>query len=148
MKKVISNIAAAIWFFFPLMPMLLVLPIVLAQLFDRIIILIARGFSMQTESTVLLMIFGFVFGTTMLVPAFRKCFHLFPWLYPYITILTADFAIIAIGVDVLNYGYQVQSDTRHTFFFWLMIAQMAACRIGLCILCHKKPMRIARDDYE
>lgn len=148
MKRVISNIAAAIWFFYPLMPMLLALPLVLVQLSDEITVLMKRGFSMETQGTVLLMLFGLIFGTTMLVPAFRKCFHLFPWLYPYITILTADFAIIAIGIDVLNYGYQVQSDARHTFFFWLMIAQMAACRIVLCILCHKKPMRIARDDYE
>lgn len=148
MKKCISYIAAGIWFFYPLMPMLFALPFVLIELSKEIPTIMEYGFTISTEGTVLLMIFGIIFGITMLVPAFGNCFRAFPWLYPYITILTADFAILSIGIDILNYGYQVQSDTRHTVFFWLMIAQIVVCRIVLCILCHKKPMRIARDDYE
>ena len=148
MKRVISNIAAGIWFLYPLMPMLLALPIVLVQLLNEIPEIMKYGFATQTQGTVLLMVYGLIFGTTMLVPAFRKCFHVLPWLYPYITILTADFTIIAIGIRILDYGYQVQSDSRHTLFFWLMIAQIVACRIAMSIYCHKKPMRIAREDYE
>lgn len=148
MKRVISNIAAGIWFFYPLMLMLLALPMVLVQLFNEIPTIMEYGFTMNTQGTVLLMVFGLIFGITMIVPAFRIWFRVLPWLYPYITILTADFAIIAIGIKILNYGYQVQSDTRHTLFFWLMIAQIVACRIAMSIFCHKKPMRIAREDYE
>ena len=106
------------------------------------------GFGTQPIGFTFLLVFGLVFGITMLVPAFRKCFRKLPWLYPYITILTADVAILSIGIELLNYGYQVQSDSRHTLFLVLMIVQIAVCRIAMCILCHKKPIRIAREDYE
>lgn len=148
MKRVISNIAAAFWFFYMVFCMALALPFATIEVSKNIKTIVECGFSVQSEGTILLMIFGFVFGITMLVPAFRKCFHVLPWLYPYITILTADLAILAIGIEILNYGYQVQSDARHTFFFWLMIAQMVVCRIVLCIFCHKKPMRLEREDDE
>ena len=84
----------------------------------------------------------------MLVPAFRKCFRKLPWLYPYITILMADVTILSIGIELLNYGYQVQSDSRHTLFLWLMIVVIVVLRVAMCIYFHKKPMRIARDEYE
>ena len=148
LKRWISNIAAVLWFFCMLVWMVLVLPIMLSMLPEDITTIMKYGFTMQTQGFAFLWIFAFVFGITMLVPAFRKCFRVLPWLYPYITILTADFIILAIGIEILNYGYQVQSDTRHTLFFWLMIAQIVVCRIAMCIFCHKKPMRIAREDYE
>ena len=148
MKRVISNFVAAFWFFYMVIWMALALPFVTIELSKDIKTIVKCGFSMTSEGVILLMIFGFVFGITMLVPVFRKCFHVLPWLYPYITILTADFTILAIGIEILNYGYQVQSDARHTFFFWLMIAQMVVCRIVLCIFCNKKTMRIEREDDE
>lgn len=148
MKRVISNIAAAFWFFYAVMCMALALPVVTIEVSKNIKTIVECGFSVQSEGVILLMIFGLIFGITMLVPAFRKCFYVLPWLYPYITILTADLMILAIGIEILNYGYQVQSDARHTFFFWLMIVQMVVCRIVLCIFCHKKTMRIEREDDE
>lgn len=148
MKRWISNIAAILWFFGMLIWILLMLPITLLMLPSDITSIMESGFGTKTIGFTFLLIFGFIFGITMLVPAFRKCFYKLPWLYPYITILTADVAILAIGIEILNYGYQVQSDSRHTLFLVLMIAQIIVCRIAMCILCHKKPMRIAREDYE
>lgn len=98
--------------------------------------------STQTIGFIFLVIFGLVFGITMHVPAFRKCFRKLPWLYPYITILMADVTILSIGIELLNYGYQVQSDSRHTLFLWLMIAVIVVLRVAMCIYFHKKPMRI------
>lgn len=148
MKRRISNIAAVLWFFGVLIWMLLMLPITLIMLPSDITSIMDSGFGTQPIGFTFLLVFGLVFGITMLVPAFRKCFRKLPWLYPYITILTADVAILSIGIELLNYGYQVQSDSRHTLFLVLMIVQIAVCRIAMCILCHKKPMRIAREDYE
>ena len=142
----ISNIAAVLWFFGMLMWMALVLLFVLLMLPTEITATMENGFAMQSSGSTFLLVFTFIFSISMLVPAFRKCFYALPWLYPYITILTADIAILSIGIEILNYGYQVQSDTRHTLFFWVMLAQMVVCRMALCIFCHKKPMRIARED--
>lgn len=148
MKRWISNIAAVLWFFGVLIWMLLMLPITLIKLPSDITSIMDSGFGTQPIGFTFLLVFGLVFGITMLVPAFRKCFRKLPWLYPYITILTADVAILSIGIELLDYGYQVQSDSRHTLFLVLMIVQIAVCRVAMCILCHKKPMRIAREDYE
>lgn len=148
MKRWISNIAAILWFFCILIWILLLLLIALLMLPRDITSIMESGFGVQPIGFTFLFIFGFIFGITMLVPAFRKCFYKLPWLYPYITILTADVAIIAIGIKILDYGYQVQNESRHTLFFILMIAQIVVCRVALCILCHKKTMRIVREDYE
>ena len=148
MKRWISNIAAVLWFFGVLIWMLLMLPITLIMLPSDITSIMDSGFGTQPIGFTFLLVFGLIFGITMLVPAFRKCFRKLPWLYPYITILTADVAILSIGIELLNYGYQVQSDSRHALFLVLMLVQIVVCRIALCILCHKKPMRIAREDYE
>lgn len=148
MKRWISNIAAVLWFFGVVIWMLLMLFFTLIMLPSDITSIIDSGFGIQSMGFAFLLIFSFVFGITMFVPAFRKCFRKLPWLYPYITILTANVTILAIGIEILNYGYQVQSDTRHTLFLVLMIVQIIVCRIAMCIFCHKKPMRIVREDYE
>lgn len=148
MKRWISNIAAILWFFGVLIWMLLMLPITILMLPSDITSILESGFGTQPIGFTFLLMFGLIFGITMLVPAFRKCFYKLPWLYPYITILTADITILAIGIEILNYGYQVQSDSRHTIFLILMIAQIVVCRIALCIFCHKKSMIIAREYYE
>ena len=145
MKRWISNIAAVLWFFGAVIWMLLMLFIALIMLPNDIASIINSGFGIESIGFTLLLIFSFIFGITMLVPAFRKCFRKLPWLYPYITILTANITILAIGI---NYGYQVQSDTRHMLFLVLMIVQIIVCRLAMCIFCHKKPIRIAREDYE
>ena len=82
----------------------------------------------------------------MFVPAFRKCFDKLPWLFPYIIILTADVTILSIGIEILNFGYQTQNDSRHTLFLVIMILQMILCRIAMCIYCHKKPIKNVRDN--
>ena len=148
MKKWLSNIAAILWFIGVLMWFLLLMPIIILMLPRDISVIIESGVGIQTTGFILLMIIGLVVGITMLVPAFRNCFRKLPWLYPYVTILTADIAIIAIAEELLNYGYSVQSESRHTIFLILMIIQIVVCRIGMCIHCYKKPMVIARDEYE
>lgn len=147
-KRWISNIAAILWFLGVLIWMLLTVLLLLFILPNDITVIVESGFATQPTGLAFCGMFALIFGITMLVPAFRKCFYKLPWLYPYIMILTADIAIIAIGIEILNYGYQTQNDTRHTLFYILMIVQMVVCRILLCILCHKKPMKIAREDYE
>ncbi len=148
MKNFISNIPAVLWFFFVLGWMLLLLPFTIIMLPTDISTVIESGFATQTSGYMFIAVFGLIFGMTMLVPAFRKCFRKLPWLYPYITILMADVTILSIAIDLLNYGYETQNDSRHTLFLWLMNAVIIVLRVIMCIFFHKKPMRIARDEYE
>lgn len=148
MKKWISNIAAVLWFINVLIWMLLMLPIALWIIWGDINFMIDCGFGTQTSGTTFIFLFGFAFGITLLVPAFRKCFRKLPWIYPYVTILLADVTILTIASEILNYGYSLQNDKRHMLFLGLMVLQIVVCRIAMCIYCHKRPMIIARDDYE
>lgn len=148
MKKILSNIAAIVWFFAALLWMLLIMLLCLIMIPTDISSMLKSGFGTQTAGFLFLLFFSFIYGITMLVPAFRKCFKVLPWLYPYTVILTMDIIILAVAEEILNYGYSVQNDTRHTIFFVIMIVQMVVCRLAMCLYCHKKTVRIARDDYE
>ena len=146
MKKWISNILSVLWFFGVLVWMLLILPFAILMLPMDISTILESGFSTQTIGFTILLVLGLVFSITMFVPAFRKCFDKLPWLFPYIIILTADVTILSIGIEILNFGYQTQNDSRHTLFLVIMILQMILCRIAMCIYCHKKPIKNVRDN--
>lgn len=146
MKKWISNILSVLWFFGVLVWMLLILPFAILMLPMDISTILESGFSTQTIGFIILLVLGLVFSITMFVPAFRKCFDKLPWLFPYIIILTADVTILSIGIEILNFGYQTQNDSRHTIFLVIMILQIVLCRIAMCIYCHKKPIKNVRDN--
>ena len=146
MKKWISNILSVLWFFGVLVWMLLILPFAILMLPMDISTILESGFSTQTIGFTILLVLGLVFSITMFVPAFRKCFDKLPWLFPYIIILTADVTILSIGIEILNFGYQTQNDSRHTIFLVIMILQIVLCRIAMCIYCHKKPIKNVRDN--
>lgn len=146
MKKWISNILSVLWFFGVLVWMLLILPFAILMLPMDISTILESGFSTQTIGFIILLVLGLVFSITMFVPAFRKCFDKLPWLFPYIIILTADVTILSIGIEILNFGYQTQNDSRHTLFLVIMILQIILCRIAMCIYCHKKPIKNVRDN--
>ena len=146
MKKWISNILSVLWFFGVLVWMLLILPFAILMLPMDISTILESGFSTQTIGFIILLVLGLVFSITMFVPAFRKCFDKLPWLFPYIIILTADVTILSIGIEILNFGYQTQNDSRHTLFLVIMMLQIVLCRIAMCIYCHKKPIKNVRDN--
>lgn len=146
MKKWISNILSVLWFFGVLVWMLLILPFAILMLPMDISTILESGFSTQTIGFIILLVLGLVFSITMFVPAFRKCFDKLPWLFPYIIILTADVTILSIGIEILNFGYQTQNDSRHTLFLVIMMLQIVLCRIAMCIYCHKNPIKNVRDN--
>lgn len=146
--KWISNIAAIIWFFAVLVWWILLLPLFILMIPSSMDTILKSGFETQTFGFAGIVMCSLVFMITLLVPAFRKCFKALPWLYPYTTILLTDLIILAIAEELLNYGYQVQNDTRHTVFIVLMIIQMIVCRLAMGWYFYKKPVKIEREDYE
>lgn len=149
MMKWISNIAAVLWFFAILVWMLLLLPLCIIMIPSMDINVILRsGFGTNIVGFMMIFLIGLVFGITMLIPAFRKCFKVLPWLYTYIMVLSADVIILSIAEEILNYGFRVQNNTRHTVFKIIMFLQIIVCRLAMCWYFHKKPMKIAREDYE
>lgn len=148
MLKWISNIAAIIWFFAVLIWWLLLLPIFILMIPSAMDTIIKSGFETSRVGGMGVFFCSLVFAITLLVPAFRKCFKVMPWLYPYTTILLTDLIILSIAEELLNFGYQVQNDTRHTVFIVLMIIQIIVCRLAMGWYFYKKPMKFEREDYE
>ncbi len=55
-----------------------------------------------------------------------------------IKILYINVVILGLGVTILNYGYEVQSPDRHNLYYMLMIIQLIASRILMCIYFERK----------
>ncbi len=91
------------------------------------------GFSVPDTSFSVLAVFGLFIGLSLLVPPLRRMYGKLPWLFPYVKVLLIDNLIFTIAITLLNYGYEVQSSTRHMIFFLLTIVQLVLCRALMCI---------------
>ena len=145
MKKVISNIVAVLWFISYVLPTILCLCFIPLGLFMDINTIRSSGFSATNIGFVMFGVFGMLISITMMVPWFRKCFKKLPWLYSYVIIFLADILIMAIGIAILNYGYEVQSEARHTLFYVLMLVQMIVCRLAMCTYLKFKPLKYTKE---
>lgn len=139
-KIKISDIIAIIWFVFAVLPSMLFLAFVPMMVLMDIDTVLSSGFSTVNMEFMMLGVACIPFGITMMVPCFRKCFEKLPWLFPFIIVLIVDTLIITIGFSILNFGYEVQSESRHTLFFALMIVQIVLCRIGMSVYFKLKPL--------
>lgn len=152
LKKVIDiafNLIAIWWFFAVLMWFIGMLPLYLVLMQSDIASMFTSGFSTLTVGESMLFVFALIFGITMIVPPLRRCYKKLPWLYTYVVIFMADVAIMTIGEEILNYGYQVKNDTRHIIFTIIMILQIVACRVLMCIFFKKNPPRLMKEkEYE
>lgn len=147
MKNKIANVFALIWFFGVLIWTLLVMFIaILGILFGDIAVMLKSGFSSSTIGFVFLFLSGLVFGITGWVPAFRRCYYKFPWLYPLSMIMTMHLLVLSIAEAILAKGFQVISVPRHTVTIIIMILQVIICRIGMCIYLKKNPMVLHKYD--
>lgn len=145
--KVISNIAAVLWFFGVMIWMVFGLVFMLfGIIFMDIIPMLKTGFPSSTIGFTMLIVFGFIFAITGWVPAFRKCYYKLPWLYPLCTILTMDMIIISIAEVILSTGFSVISTPRHVVTIILMVVQIVVCRLAMCIYLKKFPMVLHKYD--
>jgi len=56
---------------------------------------------------------------------------------------------MGIALMILNYGYKVQNETRHTIFFILMLLEIVIGRILMSIYFNwKRVEHIGGDEYE
>jgi hypothetical protein len=88
---------------------------------------------------------GLIIGPSLVIPTLRKMYRALPWLYPLIKIFYIDLIILNIGIAILNYGYQVDNAIRHTLYFALMIIQVSACRIAMCIYFKLRPVKHTKE---
>lgn len=136
-----GNTAAAIYFIFPMSMVLLILIFMPIVFLSDVSAVRNSGFAGPNITTSYIGVCGLFIGLSLLIPAFRKMYRAFPWLYSFTKIFYVNLIILCIGSRILNMGYQVNNDSRHTTFFILMIAQIVICRIAMCIYLKLKPIR-------
>lgn len=136
----ISNIAAIIWFFCAVVPILGVLILFYIITWSDIGVILESGFATQDMALRMLSVFVIPLSLTMLVPCFRKCLEALPWLFPFMVLFILNYLILAIAFSVLNYGYEVSNETRHLVFGILAVVIFILGRIGMCVLFKFKPL--------
>lgn len=97
------------------------------------------GFYTSFTAMASVSIIGLLIAISLLVPPLRKMYYKLPWLFPYIKILFINIIILSIALYLINMGYEVQNETRHHTFFIIMIVQIIACRLAMCLYFYKKP---------
>lgn len=143
--KFLGNIAAVVYFVFPMSLILLVLFFMPVGFLNSVSVVRDSGFAGQNSCAEFIGISGLFIGLSLLIPPFRKMYRVLPWLYSFTKIFYANLLIIGIGESILNFGYEVQNNARHSTFFILMIVQLFICRIGMCIYFKLKPVKYVEE---
>lgn len=141
LKGLLGSTVAAIYFLFPMSLVLLLLTFMPIGFLSDVSAVRNSGFAGQNISASFIGMCGFFIGLSLLIPTLRKMYRVIPWLYPFIKIFYVNLIILCIALSILNLGYEVRSNSRHTLFFILMIVQIIICRIGMCIYFKLKPVR-------
>ncbi len=139
LKSLVGNIVATVYFVFPMCLVLLLLIIMPLIFLTNVSTVRSSGFAGPNTAASSIGTCGLFIGLSLLIPPLRKMYRVLPWLYSFVKIFYVNLIIMSIGLAILNIGYQVQNDARHTMFFILMIIQVVACRIAMCIYFKLKP---------
>lgn len=141
LKSLLGSTVAVIYFIFPMSFALLMLIVIPLGFLSDVSAIRGSGFAGQNITGAFIGLCGLIIGLSLLIPPLRKIYQVLPWLYSFTKIFYVNLIILCIGLAILNFGYQVQSDARHTIFFVLMLLQIVICRIVMCIYFKFRPAK-------
>lgn len=133
LKSLLGSMAAAVYFIFPMALVILMLLFTPLMFPTDVSAITASGFAGPNTAISITGVCGLSIGLSLIIPSLRQMYRALPWLYPFIKIFFIDLLILNTGITILNYGYQIHSEARHTLFYILMIIQIVVCRIAMCI---------------
>lgn len=139
--SLLGNAVAVIYFICPMLAVMLILFFSPVGFLMEISTIRNSGFSGPNNTAALVGICGFSIGLSLLIPPLRKMYKALPWLYSFVKIFFLNMVILCIGVSILNYGYQVVNEARHTTSFVLMIVQIIVCRGAMSYYFRRKPIK-------
>lgn len=140
--------AAAIYFIFPMSFVLIILLFTPLMFFSDVSAIRTSGFAGPDLAISTISITGLFIGISLLVPALRKMYTVFPWLYSFVKIFFVTLVILNLGIAILNYGYEVNNPTRHTIFFILMIVFVVIGRLAMCFYFWHNPVNIGKKEQQ
>jgi hypothetical protein len=137
-KKVLLALPSVIYFAVVMTWAMYWLIVVQFALVDSIKTVRRSGFATTNYGIPFLSMFGLAIGISLLIPILRKMYYKLPWLFAYVKIFYTNVIILSIALVILNYGYEVQNETRHTVFFILAICAIVIGRVLMSLYFHKK----------
>ena len=138
-KNFLANTAAVIYFIavmLPTIPLLIFVP-VLSLLIDITTIRVS-GFASTNAGSAFIGVLGMIIGISLLIPAFRRMYYKLPWLFPLVKIFYVNVVITSIATIIMNFGYEIQDETRHNIFFGLTITEIFIGRILMSLWFNKR----------
>ena len=138
MGKTLKDIFVAIWLmlaFFPAMGLAGIM--VLYIFFGNIVPMIENGFSQPPVSMATFFILSIPIFLTDLLS--KRCYELFPGLYPVSHFLYANYFILALTELVLSKGMQVHDSFHYILSIILASLVFAVCRLAWSFYCQKHP---------
>jgi len=130
--KNLPTIIAVAYFVIVMLPTALLMAFIPFLLIADMNVVRASGFAGPDPSAYLLLI-SLPMGLSMLIPPFRRMYYRLPWAYAFLKIFSVNIVILVLAVSILNFGYQVQDNARHTIFFILMILAIIVGRALMCL---------------
>jgi hypothetical protein len=145
MKNILGNILAVIYFIVPMLMVLLMLLFTPVGFLMDANTVLSSGFAGPNNYMAFVGICGLSTGVSLLIPPLRRIYRALPWLYSFIKIFFINMIILVIGIMILNFGYEVNTESRHTAFFLLMLAQIIVCRVAMCLYFKWKPVQSVKE---
>ena len=137
-KDFFANTYAVMYFFGVMLGAIFLLLFAPILLLNDIVTIRESGFASTNEGWAFIALLALFIGASMLITASRRMYYKLPWLLPLVKILYINVVIMAIANMIMNFGYEIQDEKRHTTFFALTIAAIVVGRILMCLWFNKR----------
>ena len=140
------------WTFFAIFSVFVTLglPLYLVLTIAGIIKIVYTGFS--SPSMIFLAVFylnilfllGFISSA---IPAFRKIYYVFPWLTPFVKVLSIDAIVLLISFWLISKGFETSVQAIHIRYIGATILIFVLCRFLQCLYFkHRQPFALGGRD--
>lgn len=136
------------WIFFVVFSVLVVigLPLYIILTIGSIVKVIYSGFSLPAQFFLAGIYLNILFLLSMLstsIPVFRKIYYVFPWLLPFVEVLSIDAIVLLISFGIINKGFESNVQLTHSLCIVASIFICIICRFFQCLYFkHRKPIAL------
>jgi hypothetical protein len=136
------------WIFFGFFSVLVVigLPLYIILIIGSIIKVIYSGFSLPAQFFLSVVYLNLLFLLCLLstsIPVFRKIYYVFPWLLPFVKVLSIDAIVIMISFWIINKGFESNIQLTHIKCILASIFICIICRFFQCLYFkYRKPIAL------
>ena len=140
------------WIFFVIFSIFVTfgLPLYIILTIAGIIKVVYTGFSspdMVFLSVIYLNVLFLLGFISSIIPVFRKMYYVFPWLAPFVKVLSIDAIVLLIGFWLINKGFETSIQSVHIRCIGITVFILILCRFFQCLYFkHRHPISMGGRD--